>query len=140
AHIPQYADGWPDIYHAYHPEMRTPEVLKDWSEMLRAPRQLAMSYGDLISFTLTTLSNARLAAEVEPDVYCVRGRIGGIKMLPELEHALMSMSPGDEEIVHIAYPPWEHENGWAYIMVKLIDIKPYGFQPIVADTVLRGVA
>jgi hypothetical protein len=144
-HERQLADGWPDVYHAYHPEQRTQEALEDAWSVLNAPRQLRAKYGDHISLTLEPLEDPQLAQSIssKPELRCVRGRLGGLKLAPEIEAAVIDMSPGDSRIIDIKHPYWspipDYRGRSKLVQMKLVDIRPYGMPPVLAETAFAGV-
>lgn len=146
-HIQQWADGWPDIFHAYHPDMRKGKVLSAVLEQLGTPRQERAKHGDLVNFSLEALEEGPDFAPVH-----VRGRLGGIDVLPEIEAALLDLTVGQDAITSLHFPPWYPEiNLWdgrppqqyagktKVVRIKVHDIKPYGFQPVIVDAVFRGL-
>jgi len=141
AHIKQYADGWPDIYHAYHLPQRTPEALEEALQLVLAPRQSAASYGDLINFTVHSLQDVEAMNRMKPTNRIFRGRLGGIKMHPELEDALLDMHVGDVRPLEIRYAPWHELPQLAgkkhMVMVELVDVKPNVYAPVLEE-VLYG--
>lgn len=138
-HVKQYADPWPDIFHAYHPEDRTPETLEAALEMLGTESQALAKYGDLVNFALEPLAGTGL--ETEFKVYPVRGRLGSLDLLPEVEAALLEMSPGQERIMTIRYPTYwpDMVGNEAYARLRLIDVKPYGFHPVFAEQAMENI-
>lgn len=155
SHIDQFADAWPSIYHAYHPKMRTADALQDAFEYLQAPRQLFANYGDLVSFELEALdmsipagANQAIALQFEntrkqlldPRIKLVRGRLGGLKIAPEIEDAIFEMSPHQSRIIDIKFPFYadlpDYRNKTKLYKLKLHDIKPFGFAPILNEAIL----
>jgi len=158
SHIEQFADGWPDIFHAYHPKMRTDTSLKLSYEALQAPKQLFANYGDLVSFELEALDisipagaphdmHVRLEQTrknlLDPRVKLIRGRLGGLKIAPEIESALMEISPGQEIIIEIKFPFYhdhpEYQNKTKLYKLKLHGIKPFGYAPILNENLLGSL-
>lgn len=133
----QYADGWPDIFHAYHIKQRTPEMLEQYEELLSAPRQTAAGYGDLVALTISPLTDQALQDQLRPEARAVRGRLGALRLLPELEVALMGMTVGTQRIVEVRYPaswplqPYRGKHG--LLLVELLDAKPMGYAPVLAE-------
>lgn len=138
-HIPQTADPWPDIFHLYHPDQRDPEHMDSVSEWLSAPRQTSAKYGDLISLTIENLSSEALAGRVFP----VRGRLGGLGLLPEIEAAVLEMEPGDERLMELHFPaywPADEIRGKVQVArVRLVDVKEFGLSPVLAEHGFRGI-
>lgn len=144
-HERQLADGWPDIFHAYHPHQRTQEALDEAWAVLSAPRQVQANYGDHISLTIEPMEDAGLAESLatKPELRCVRGRLGGLELAPELEAAVLEMKPGEERLVELYYPPWHslpaYRNQKRIVKLKLVDIRPYGFAPVLAEVSFAGL-
>ncbi len=153
-HIPQYADAWPNIFHAYHPNQRTAEVLEGVYEQLlpiKQSEQVSMEdsdgsrlgsgdrpqYGDLINFYIYPLDNQAQRQAIPEHLKTFRGRLGGIQMLPEMEAAILQMTRGEERSLRITYPPWwpvEQLRGQScHMLIELVDFKPYGMAPVVAE-------
>lgn len=145
AHIRQLADGWPDVFHAYHPEQRTQQVLDEVWAYLNAPRQEQAKYGDQISLTVDPLEDAQLQQSISlrPEIRCVRGRLGQLKLAPEIEAAVTEMKVGEERLVEVHFPPWSgvaHYRGQRKLLrVRLLDAKPYSFAPVLSDVAFAGV-
>lgn len=144
-HERQLADGWPDVFHAYHPEQRTPEALAEAWQVLAAPRQLFAKYGDMVSLTLEPLEDPGLQESLagKPELRCVRGRLGGLKLAPEIEAAVVEMQAGEQRIIEIHFPAWSNVGHYRgrkkLVQVKLVDIRPYGMPPVLADVAFAGV-
>lgn len=158
-HIDQFADGWPDIFHAYHPHMRTEEVLSEVFAHQQAPRQLFANLGDLVSFEITAMDITipgdtvpqRVAQRMQdlqknlydPRVKLVRGRLGALRIAPELEAALFEMSPGQSRLIKIKFPHYtdmpDYANQTKTMKLSLHDVKEYGFAPILSEDLLQGV-
>lgn len=145
-HERQLADGWPDVFHAYHPAQRSQEALDEAWTVLNAPRQQQAKYGDLISLTLEPLEDPGLQESLssKPELRCVRGRLGGLQLAPEIEAALMEMKVGDSRIIDVRFPYYSavaHYRGQSkLIQLKLVDCRPFGMAPVLADTAFAGVA
>ena len=138
-HLTHVADGWPDIAHLYHGADRSPEAIAAAETALLGPRQLFAKYGDLVNFTLESLDDPQVVGRTFP----VRGRLGGLWLSPEIEAALQDMQAGSQRFVEISYPqswPIEPLRGQRRILaVNLVDVKPYGFAPGVAEEIFKGV-
>ncbi len=138
-HVAHVADGWPDIAHMYHPEDRATERLEVAVEVLGAPRQERTSYGDLVNFTLESLDDPGLLGRTFP----VRGRLGGLWLVPEIESALLDMKVGQQRFLEIAFPvtwPLEELRGkQRVVMLRLVDAKPFGFPPRLSENMFKGV-
>jgi len=136
-HQHQFADPWPDIFHAYHQHQRTDEALQNVFYALSGPPQTYAKYGDLVNFTLESLEEPALKDKFFP----VRGRLGGLEMVPNLEALLLELPVGESAIHEVAFPFWWPEGAGKkrLIRVNLIDAKPYGFHPVLADYALESV-
>ena len=139
-HINQFADGWPDVVHAYHAEQREAGALKNIVATLCGPRQTHAKYGDLVSFTLESLDELELAGKIFP----IRGRLGGLGLAPELEAALFDLEVGADRFVEISFPPtWPVDalrGQQRVVMLRFVDAKPWSFAPMLADQMFKGVA
>ena len=144
-HERQLADGWPDIFHAYHPEQRTEAVLAEAWSVLSAPRQLRANYGDQISLIIDPMEDIPLTQAVaeHPEVRCVRGRLGALPLAPEIEAKIINMCPGEEALIDVEYPAWcelqPYRGQRKVLRVKLIDVKPYSVAPVLCDVAFAGV-
>lgn len=140
-HVAQWADAWPNIFHAYHPDQRSEEVLDAVYETLAATSQEKVAYGDLIHFCLYPLDNDQQRQSIPQHLRSIRGRLGSIQMLPELEAALIGMKRGGERSLRLTFPPWwpiEPMQGQSiHVLVELIDHRSYGFAPIVGDVAFK---
>ena len=138
AHIPMYADPWPDIFHVYHqPEdvALIPEMLATLS---RTTPPWKPHIGGLVSLTLEAMEPVPQRdhfAHVPPQK--VRGRLGRLDLVPEIEDAVLGMGVGDQRIlpVHfdISHPLPFFRGRRRLIRVTLHDAKPYDFAPVVRD-------
>ncbi len=141
--IRQYADGWPDIFHAYHPEQRGAEILAEVEELIHAPTQTQAGYGDLILVKMTSLTDKGLQDVMLPEVRSVRGRLGALRLLPEVEIALLDMTVGSQRIVETHYPPhWPlpiYAGKEGLVMLELVDAKPMGYAPVLADIMFKAL-
>ena len=144
-HERQLADGWPDVFHAYRMEQRTPEALEEAWTVLSAPRQTRAKYGDMVSLTLDPLEDPPLATSLaaKSEMRCIRGRLGGLPLAPELESAILDMAPGDIRLINMRFPMWHpievyrgHEK---VIKLMLVDVKPYSYAPVLAEAAFAGV-
>jgi len=146
AQLRQYADGWPDVYHAYHPQQRDPEYMTNVATMLQAPRQRRVNYGDLVAFTVDPLEDMGMQEAIKrnPCLRSVRCRMGGTSLAPELEAELMDMEVGSNRIVEVKFPYWhavpEYRNRSILLKLGLVDCKPFGFAPVLAETAYAGLA
>jgi hypothetical protein len=162
-HLRMTADPWPDIFHIYH----RPEDESRISEMLirlgehsdfvwgshgklyeggPVPKDSRPPLlGELVSLDLAALEPIHTPNGVMyPPPQLVRGRLGVVGLHPELESALLSMQRGETRIVPthfpLSYPFPPYRGQRRLIKVTLIDHKPYGFQPVIEDEILRNEA
>lgn len=116
AHIEMWADAWPKIFHCYRTTDRVaiPEML----DILAVPDDV--KNGADVRFTIEPCEEPELALHVEH----VRGRLGDMKVLNEIEEALRDMSVGDSRFVQIYYPPsWpivEYRGAARTVRVRLL--------------------
>lgn len=133
-HVSLWADAWPDIFHVYRPqdEFR----MQAWLEQASLRRSdLCASddpedraaadapwIGDWVSFTVETMH------EPVPLKEHVRGRLGQVRVLPEIEAALADMRVGDDRLVTLRYPLWYDipaaRGRETTLRVRLLDVKP----------------
>ena len=141
--VPQYADGWPDIFHAYHPHQRESIVLDQVVKALSSTHTEAPKYGDQVSVVINPLQSPQLQKALQPQHRSIRGRLGAIPFVPEIEVALGEMKPGDKQLVSCAFPDHyrfeEYAGKVRLLEVELIDVKPYSVQPVLSDHVFRGL-
>jgi hypothetical protein len=140
-HVDLWADAWPDIWHCYRPEQRSQignmllamgpngGLSDDAVRRGFGPPVLPPRVGDLVSFTLEPLEEPQLAGHVEH----VRGRLGAIRMLPQIEEALQSMRAGEEMMLKLRYPMWYpidvYRNQSRLVRLKLLHAKPFAAHP-----------
>jgi hypothetical protein len=128
-HIHQYADPWPNIFHCYHPEQRTPDIMDQWMHEL-AQVVDAQQYGLMLSFRIKHLQMDD--GNYLPETQSIRTRFGSHNMLPELERLLMQMRPGEERLLKLHYPMYWPFNPGAQqeVVVNLVDVRAAGPAPI----------
>jgi hypothetical protein len=136
-HQHQWADPWPYIWHAYHPEQRSGEILDQALNVLLADPSLFAKEGDWVNFTIQTMEEASLRDQVFP----VRGRLGGLTLAPEIEKTLLELPVGESAIIEVSFPLWwpELAGQKRTLRIELLDAKPYGFAPVLADHAFMGV-
>lgn len=116
-HIALWADAWPDIFHIYRPSDldRLPSFQRPTS---RPPK-----VGDLVSFTIEPVEEPARAGYKEH----VRGRLGALRILPNIERALQEMKPGDERFIKARFPSWwkvpEYRGKTKALHLRLIAVK-----------------
>lgn len=140
-HIPMFADPWPDIFHIYH----LPDDLnraKDTSIWVEHPKQARL--GDLVSLKLQALEpmpmpNNQWAAVPSQHV---RGRLGQIALLPELEEAVWNLTRGEERIVSVHFPydyPVAYLRGRRRLVrMQMVDCKSFTLPPVVGEEMFVG--
>ena len=142
-HIPMYADPWPDIFHLYH----LPEDLQYGPEMvarLGGDHPEKPTVGDLVSLILTPMEGIPQpnggVSLVGPQQ--VRGRLGALALVPELEEAICEMTRGSTRIVPVhfpvSYPLPQFRGTKRLIKVELVDCKPMGYPPVVERELYVG--
>ena len=124
-HIKLWADGWPLIFHVYRPSdvQHIPQALARLQ-----PREPAKpKLGDHISAIIEPLEEPNLPPTFRKHL---RGRLGTIKLLPELEQAFTELKPGDQKVMPVYFPhywPVPEYRGQPRVMrVQLIDTRPDG--------------
>lgn len=142
AHIPMHADSWPDIFHIYHaPEdvERIPSAL----EVLGREHPTHAKLGDLISVKLEALEpvpNPNGWQHVAPHI--ARGRLGQLPLMPEIEEALYEVPRGGQRILKVhcslAHPMPFYRGRVRLFRVTLLDVKPFGFPPVVSEELVPG--
>lgn len=142
-HIPMWADPWPDIYHMYHlPEDLTHAAR--YTERLSTLADDSPRSGDLVSVTLRAVEPIPVGPQqvAHLPVQFVRGRLGALRWLPEIEEAVMGLQRGETAIVK-AHPGVDHPVPYFHgrrrlFEVTLVDHKPYGFAPVIEDELHVG--
>jgi hypothetical protein len=144
-HLDAVADPWPDIFHIYHLP----------SDLARAPEfaaRLSISHheqpdlGDLVSFTVQALEPIPWGGggytQVPPQR--VRGRLGTIALVPEIEEALYALRRGEfrDIAVHfpVHYPVPAYAGRRRLFRVTLHDVKMHGWAPVLEEEILMGAA
>lgn len=133
-HVELWADAWPDIWHCYRPEQRSSiAAISVALEYANAPRSCGPQVGDLVSFTIEPLEEPQIAGYTEH----VRGRLGAIKMLPQIEEELKTMRAGDERLMRVQFPLWypvpNYRGRTKLLRVKLLHVKPLALHPTEGD-------
>lgn len=142
-HIEAYADPFPDIFHVYHADQdipRIPEMLKRLGAVHPQKAQL----GDLVSLRLRALEPVPVGPNQyqQPMPLSVRGRLGQLAMLPELEEAVYGLSRNDRAVIRCHFPVHHSmpflRGATRLIEVSLVDCKPFCFSPQVEDEMYVG--
>lgn len=137
AHLDLWADNFPDIFHVYHRADDVPRI-PEMLERLGQVHPQSPKLGDLVNVVLTALEPIPANngwAQVAPQH--VRGRLGTIAMLPELEAAILGLTRGQEVIVPVHVPihyPAPYLRGRRRLVrVQLVDCKKNGAPPVLED-------
>jgi len=141
-HVPMTADAWPDIAHLYHPQDRAkiPALLT----RLGSDRPSQVNLGDWVSLKLEALeplpTGPGQAMHLPPQH--IRGVLGHLHMLPELEEQVCHMTIGQTVTIGVHFPI-HHPANWLrgqrrLVRVTLVDSKPFGFAPVVEQEMLKG--
>lgn len=133
AHIPMWADPWPDIFHIYHLDADLPQA-PAMQRRLHAPHPKRATLGDAVSLRLTALEPLRTPRGLERiATQFVRGRLGQLPLLPELEEAILRLDRGDKAVIPVHIPmhfPLAGLRGQRRLIdVHLVDCKPWGYPP-----------
>lgn len=141
-HMDGWAEPWPDIFHIYHPS--DIEQAPEYATRLAAPHTEHAAFGDLVNLTLQPIEpipwgNGGYTAV--PPQY-VRGRLGALLIVPELEEAVYDLKRDESRIVPVHFPahyavPF-YRGQRRLIRVTLNDCKPLGWSPVLEREILRG--
>jgi hypothetical protein len=141
-HIEAYADGWPDIFHIYHAEQHA--LIPEMATRLSVTHSDSAKLGDLVSVKLEALeplphANGSLFSVPRQHV---RGRLGALALMPEVEEAIYAIQRGQSVVVPVHFPIHHPvaflRNRRRLIRVTLVDTKPYGFSPVVEQELFVG--
>lgn len=137
-HKPMWADPWPDVFHLYH----LPDDLERVPVMatrLGAVHPVTPAIGDAVSLMLQAVEPVQQpnGQWVQAGTQPVRGRLGTLPLLPELEAALLEMRRGETRIVP-AHCPLHHpipvyRGRRRLFRVTLVDCKAWGYPPVLED-------
>lgn len=138
-HIDMWADPWIDAFHIYHRATQLAQI-PDMMDRLGTEHPQTAKIGDLVNVTLTALEPIPAGNawnQVGPQH--VRGRLGTIPMLPELEDAILSLPRGGEVIVPVhcaASHPMPYLRGRRrLIRVQFVDCKANRPAPVLDEDV-----
>jgi hypothetical protein len=142
-HIDAWADCWPDIFHCYHLPEHV-EQLPAMLERLGAAHPAQAGLGDLVSLRLQPLEPVPHTpgnwTMVQPQ--SVRGRLGTLPLVPELEEAVFGLKRGEEVVVpvhfDIGYSIPYYRGRRRLIRAALLDCKSLQYPPIVEDELFVG--
>lgn len=143
-HVELWADAWPDVWHCYRPsdreniekmrkvvgrqivEFKGFGSLSDKFEVVGTPRP---KIGELVSALIQPLEEPTIHGHTEH----VRGRLGQLKLLPDVEDALLSMRVGESRIVKARFPIYyeiaAYRGQTRLLRVKLVGAKPFALAP-----------
>ena len=141
-HVPLVADPWPDVYHAYHVAEynEIPAQLHRLSE----PHPARPTLGALVSVKLELLEPVTdgLGRQMMVSPKYVRGRLGTLPVLPQIEEAVAGLAVRGSAIVRVAYPahyPLDWLRGQTRLMrVTLLDAKVARFAPVIHSELFVG--
>lgn len=130
-HLDMHADAWPDIWHAYHPSEYDliPQKMEELSSR-RALRHVKPKLSWLVSAKIENLDVPGLPPQ------WVRGQIGKLKVLPEIEETLTNLLPGESKVMKVHYPahhPHDSRGHNFILKISLLDCKPFRHPMVVED-------
>lgn len=133
-HVLLYADAWPDVWHCYHPEQR--DEIPQMLERLARDHSERPRLGDLISARVTNLEAPVAGTQ------WLRGRLGAMKLHPEVEQILASLRVGETAVRKIHFPVhWPEaqlRNKSCVLRFELLDAKPFAVAPTIDQETLVG--
>jgi len=134
-HITLVADGWPDIYHAYH-AAEYDQIDAAMARLSVRPKDCA-TLGDLISAKVEVLEPVpdRGNRFMRVSAKFVRGRLGSLPVLPQLEEAIANLHCGESRILKVQFPAhWPEPQlqlKSVLMRVTLFSAKPFGLPPVI---------
>jgi len=134
-HLPLVADAWSDVYHAYHPSEY--DKLPTMIARLQPKHPDTASHGDLVSVLIEALEPVDDAARrrILPAPQYLRGRLGSLPVLPEIEEAVYGLTRRDSMLVKVRFPAHYEVasmRGSTRIMrLTLLDCKPFAYAPVI---------
>lgn len=142
-HIQAFADGWSDQFHIYHaPEdvAAIPEMVK----RLGTPHPTKAILGDLVSLKIEALEpvpHGNGSVQAMPRQH-IRGRLGQIQLMPELEEAVYTLTRGETRVVPVHFPV-HHSLPYfrgrrRLIRLTLVDVKPLSWPPVLDAELYLG--
>ena len=142
-HLHAVADPWPDIFHIYHLATDVPRI-DEMRARLYARHPEGATLGALVSLTLTALEPLPMPGggwTAIPTQH-VRGRLGQLPLMPELEEAVYGLTRGATATVPVHFPAHyaipEYAGRRRLIRVALVDTKPNGWPPVLEDELFVG--
>ena len=142
-HIDAWADCWPDVFHIYHAATDVAKIPAMLARLGTAhPQQPTL--GDLVSVRIRALEPVPVGPGrmqyVAPQ--WLRGRLGQIAVLPEIEEAIYGLTRGQTATVSVHFPvhyPIPQLRGRTRLIeVFLVDCKPFGHPPVVEEELFVG--
>lgn len=142
-HVEAWADPWPDIFHIYHLPADL-ERAPEFATRLAVPHPQRASFGDAVSLTIQALEPIPWSGggwtAIPPQR--IRGRLGQIALVPELEEALYACERGQHLDVPVHFPahyevPY-YQGKRRLMRVTLHDCKPFGFAPVLENEMFVG--
>jgi len=122
AHISLFGDGWSPIEHLYRP--MDSASIRDRVHSLDRRRPKAVSYDNWVRLRLQPMEIQGWVGYAH-----VRGRLGQLKLLPELEAEVMQIPVGESAIVKTHFPLWwpvEQLRGQSQLIkLDVMDAFPY---------------
>lgn len=119
-HVELWADAWPDVFHIYRPS-----DVDHISDFAFGAHVFEPAVGDWVSITLEALEERELFGFRAH----LRGRLGALDVLPEIESALRGMYVGDSQVVKVSFPVWwsieAYRGKTRNVLVRLVDAKRY---------------
>ena len=141
-HLSAVADPWPDIYHIYHLPTDLTHAPEYGARLNRAESR--PEFGGLVNLTLQAVEPVPWQGggwTAIPPQY-VRGRLGSIPLMPELEEAVYELRVGESRIIPVHFPvhyevaPYRGQR--RLIRVTLNDCKQNGWAPVLEQEILKG--
>jgi len=143
AHIQAFSDPWSDLFHVYHADRHLP-LIPEMVKRLSTPHPPKANLGDLVSLKLEALEpvpHGNGGFQAMPRQH-IRGRLGQIQLMPELEEAVYSLSRGETRIVPVHFPAHHalpyFRGRRRLIRLTLVDTKPFGFPPVLDAELFVG--
>ena len=142
-HLDGWACPWSDIFHVYHPS--DVERAPAYAARLGAPGLVRAKFGDLANVTIQPIEPVPWQGggwTAVPPQY-VRGRLGAVALMPELEEAIYDMTVGETRTVPVhfpvSYPVPYYQGRRRLIRVTLNDVRSNGWAPVLEDDMLIGI-
>ena len=142
-HIDAWADCWPDCFHIYHAATDIPKIPAMLARLGAVhPQQPAL--GDLVSVRIRALEPIMVGPgrmqHIGPQ--WLRGRIGQMAILPEIEEAIYGLSRGQTATITVHFPvhyPIPQLRGRTRLTeIFLVDCKRNCAPPVVEEELYVG--